>query len=212
MAADIMPEPRRGLPLPPSPPRASIRGEAAAAAGQWRTGSMWAPRSEPRALPGELRNLVPTRGIEPRLPGPQPSVPPQHFIGMVVWVAGFEPAASGVQVRHSARLSYTQVDGGRGGARTRTLRLRRPAPYPLGPRARERHRCADSNRDPRGWEPISWPLDDTGVVPRDGIEPPTRTPSTCPSTGLSYLGWGGDEGVRAVRSERSARTRDRLSG
>ena len=29
--------------------------------------------------------------------------------GLMVWVAGFEPAASAFQVRHSTKLSYTQA-------------------------------------------------------------------------------------------------------
>src|SRR5262245_65569998 len=58
--------------------------------------------SESSALPPALRDLAPTRGIEPRLRGPQPSVPPPHCIGMV-WVAGFEPAAPAFQVRYSGQ-------------------------------------------------------------------------------------------------------------
>ena len=49
----------------------------------------------------------------------------------MVWVAGFEPAASPAQTEYSTRLSYTQINGSGGGDRTHKLWFQRPVALPI---------------------------------------------------------------------------------
>ncbi len=117
--------------------------------------------------------MVDTSGVEPASPASKASFRPPGVSREMVGATGFEPAACRSRTGRSTGLSYTPRNGRDTRSRTGQYEGCKLVPYrPALSRRWKGH--PDSNRDPRGQNPMHLPLcyaPSREVVRAAGVEP-----------------------------------------